>query len=235
MKKFFLFLTILLSLFLVACDSGDSSNSNNENNGNNGSGENSAIENNTIVPVLLKNYIGRRVSYTIIDNNADTYKEGFLAENEEQIIKSYKKGNYKVKFKVSPWSDVITCEFSVNKKCILGFSGTSYPWNFSASTTGADFEVDNTPKTNVSVVIRNPFGSNISYSIIDDEAEVYKSGTLAGGENQSIASFKTGKYKMKFYVSPWNAQLNLTEFSVLYSRDIVFAGTSSPWNFYLTE
>ena len=224
-----LLIILFLSLILFSCDNtGGSGNSNNIN-----EGENENVVLNNTVPVLLKNYLGSKVYYTIRDENADIYKDGFLAEYEEQIIKSFKKGNYKIKFTVKPWLDVVTLEFSVDRQCIVGFSGTSYPWAF--TVTESDFEVDNTPKSVVSVIIKNPFGTSVSYSIINDEAEVYKSGTLSGGENQSIASFLTGKYKMKFYVSPWNSQLNLSEFSVLTSRNIVFAGTSSPWNFYITE
>ena len=224
------FILFLCSLVLFSCDSGGAGGG--SNNGSNENGESNTISDNT-VPVLLKNYIGRQVSYTIWDNNADIYKQGYLIANEEQIIKSYKKGSYKIKFKVSPWSNIYTYEYIVDSQCILGFSGTSHPFNF--TVTESDFEVDKSPKQNVSVLLSNSTIRTINYSIVDDEAEVYKSGSLLAGESQPIATFKTGKYKMKFYVLPWGSQLNLTEFIVSNSRNIIFAGTSSPWNFYLTE
>ena len=129
--------------------------------------------------------------------------------------------------------DVAIYEFIIDRQCIIGFSGSDYPWVF--NITESDFEVDRSSKSFVPVTIRNPFGTSVSYSIINDEAEIYKSGTLLGGENQYVASFKTGKYKIKFTVNPWGSAIVLKEFVVSYPRDIVFAGTSSPWNFYITE
>lgn len=234
MKK--LLIIIFLPLILVSCDfSGGGGNSNSGENGNNNGNENggnNAVAKN-IVPVLLRNTLGTRVNYTILDNNADIYKTGYLLENEEQIITSYKKGNYKIKFTVGPWLDVSVYNFTIDKQCIVSISGTSYPWDFTIAE--ADFEVDRSPKSYVSVTIKNPFGTSVSFSIIDDEAEIYKSGSLLGGENQFIESFKTGKFKIKFSVSPWGSAIVLKEFTVTRPRDIVFAGTSSPWNFYITE
>ena len=84
MKKLVIF--ILLALILLSCDAGGGSNNNNNSNGDEG---NNIILNNT-VPVLLRNTLGTRVNYTILDNNADVYKTGYLLGSEEQIITSYK-------------------------------------------------------------------------------------------------------------------------------------------------
>lgn len=184
-------------------------NTNNNETSNNKTDNNKINTKNTSQDDTVRVYLKAgpwNVTYSIIDNEGNTYKAGNLLNSEIITINHFKKGQYNIHFKVGSYVatyDVI----NINKNCSIDFI------NYNSVTVTEDNTNNNTDITNNSnatykVLLKAPNG-RVVYSIINNEGDAYKEGTLLVGETLTINNFITGEYHIQFKLGGYVPALSI--------------------------